>query len=210
MAARTYRDICAEAVITIEVAGGMTEGRQGNFLSSRAEGMRREIAKADVSAEDEAEALAKALDRISSLEGEIERLKGLLVAREETIAHLHQSAEILREQVDEAEARVEYAVAASEDVAVMPDEPQALPVIEQEGPAPAQIASGSGRAGNSVKSPAPRIFRLYEVENGEDTGYVDEGTAGSLANRNDIGPSTIYSLARSGKVGIRFRVEEVA
>lgn len=219
MPAKSYREICDEAVLTLEVVAGMTDGKCGNFISGRAEGMRRAMSQAMVAGEETDQALGEALDRISELEMELERTNGILVAREDEVGHLRQAIEILKCQVPGREIAMDSAVlfAPLPEIAVanIRDEKTSdvagdLPADkEPEGPAEAQIPSKSGKAGQSVKSTEPRLFRLYEVEDGEDTGYTDTGTAAALANRNQIGPSTIYKLASTGKVGTRYRVEEV-
>lgn len=57
----------------------------------------------------------------------------------------------------------------------------------------------------------PRKFRLFSLDkHGVDIGLVDEGTAGELASRNNIGPSTVYKNAgKAPRPGSKWRVEEV-
>ena len=218
---RTIAEICADAVELLSIIGGMTQGTPGGFIQGRAEAFRREMRRA---APDPA--LADALNAIGELEASVIRLGGELVEREEQIAHLRQSVEILEERslavtesmgaepdckafelvtVEDLDARTAEEPAAQE----VEEKPSPKAPAQPAEPAPAQIPSKHGSVGHSVNAVKARRFRLFGVSNGIDTGYIDEGSAGELANRNHIGPSTVYKLANTGKVGIRFRVEEV-
>ena len=64
---------------------------------------------------------------------------------------------------------------------------------------------------NPKRGMVAQRFRIVELgEGGEPTGYSDEGTAGELANRNDISPATIYKRAgREPSKYSKWRVEKV-
>lgn len=204
---RTIEQICADAVELLAIIGGMTAGSPGGYIQSRAEAFRREMRRAE-----QDPALTAALDKISELEAIADERAAMIVAGESERGHLLQTVEVLQERLAEREGAEdnEAPPLELEPVAIFDPEAEAPGEDQPEGPADAQIPTRSGAAGHSVNSVKARRFRLIGVSDGADTGYVDEGTAGELANRNHIGPSTIYKLASNGKVGTRFRVEEVA
>lgn len=69
-----------------------------------------------------------------------------------------------------------------------------------------------GRSEGMIPKAVRRAKRLRLVgvsADGRPTGYVDEGTAAELANRNRIAPSTIYRIAGTDKVVNGFCVERI-
>lgn len=190
---RGVADICASAVALLLTVGNFTAEPGGEYVRATAQELERELQAALA-----ADPLAAALDRITELEAELGMAQGRAVELESMMGHMRQAAEILGERLADPPEAPE-------------PEPAALPLIVQEGTAPAQVV-GSGGAGSFPGSTgrSARRFRLFEVMDGADTGYSDEGTAAELANRNGIGPSTVYRLAKSGAPRGRWRVEEVA
>ena len=71
-----------------------------------------------------------------------------------------------------------------------------------------KCGKSDGTIPKSVRKPSR--FRLVELGSaGIPTGYVDEGMAAELGNRNKIAPSTIYRIAGTGKVVNGFCVERM-
>lgn len=150
----------------------------------------------------EGEAGATMRERSAALEGRMSRLG----ERDDSWRAQNRRTWVARKRAEErdaAEPGCHDAVLDSVDVGV-----QRLPA-QQIAPMSAQRC-GKTYGNNPKRVGRARRLRLVAVDaDGRPTGYVDEGTAAELANRNRISPSTIYRIAGTGTAAAGFVVERV-
>ena len=196
--AKQYREIAKHAIDTLNAVGMMMCDSRGPAIIRTASGMNGRLAEVD-----RERSAARKAPQISAddtaLPEVVERIKA-------TDPDFASSWKAQNEQSFKAKKRAEQKRAKA---AEKPAEEMTVEVLGTTyKPAPPEHEPEL--RGQSPRGTKAKQFRLIGIdEAGEPTGFEDVGTATELAERNHIGPSTIYKGANSGKPCGKYLIEKV-